>query len=107
MYLPAREVVEQITDAKIASQRINRVNLVKKCLENEYIDNEYIIPLYDVVYCLANQDWYIYIDSEYNIHEQLIVYDKRALIEFAQAKMKIESLISETKNQNETMDKQR
>ena len=50
MYLPAREVVEQITYAKIASQRINRVNLVKKCLENEYIDNEYIIPLNDVVY---------------------------------------------------------
>lgn len=101
MYKPAREVVEEITDPQKAENLINRVRLIKNKLETDTYEYMNIIPNSDIIYCMANQDWYLYVDSNLDIYGEYIDLDERAIVEYNNAKIKLEKLVEEEKLKRE------
>lgn len=89
-YSPAREVCCQSFDANRLRIMINRVHAIKYALGG--ISYEYIAPIdfeKGLYYGTANQDFYIYIDNEGNIFEEIINVDPRALVELEEARKAI------------------
>ena len=88
-YLPAREQVVETFDSKLAISNINRVHLIKKELLEEMYEFEEEIIIDNLIYCLFNQDWYIYVDTNFNIYEERIDVDERSLKELEEARIKV------------------
>ena len=89
-YEPAREECYQMTDTNKLRILINRVHAIKYALNG--ISYEYIAPIdfeKGLYYGIANQDFYIYIDNEGNIFEEIINVDPRAQIELETARKTI------------------
>ena len=99
MYLPAREIVKETTDVKIACDIINRIHLVKEQLEKNSYEYSKIVLTEELIYCISNQDWYIWVDSNLEIHEELITVDKRAVIEYNEAKSKVAEFVTNVTNE--------
>ena len=86
-YLPAREACYKSTDSKKLRIIINRVHAIKYALKG--INYEYIAPIdfkKEIQYGIANQDFYIFIDVDGNIYEEIIDIDQRALLELEEAR---------------------
>lgn len=78
-YLPAREKSHIGTLTKELLGYINRVFTIKKLLSGcDYQYIESYVPESKIIYGIVNQDWYIYIDENDNVYEDLIDIDKRA-----------------------------
>lgn len=101
MYEPAREVVKEIYNPQKAENLINRVRLVKNKLDTGSYEYTEVIRGQDVIYCIANQDWYIYVDTDLKIHGEYIELDKRAILEYNDAMTQIEEFINETRFKRE------
>lgn len=89
-YSPAREECYQMSDTNKLRILINRVHAIKYALSG--ISYEYIAPMEfekGIYYGIANQDFYIYIDTEGNIFEEIINVDPRAQIELESARKAI------------------
>ena len=86
-YLPAREKSHIGTSTKELLGYINRVFTIKKLLSGcDYQYIESYVPEAKIIYGIANQDWYIYIDENDNVYEDLIDIDKRAKEELEMAR---------------------
>lgn len=86
-YLPAREKSHIGTSTKELLGYINRVFTIKKLLSGyDYQYIESYVPKSKIIYGIANQDWYIYIDENDNVYEDLIDIDKRAKEELEMAR---------------------
>ena len=86
-YLPARERVVEYSSASELMPYIARVDAIKQVLSGtsyEYIPKTDISS--EIIHGFANQDWYIYIDSDGVIHENCIDIDKRARQELETAR---------------------
>ena len=86
-YLPSRELYFKSQDSKKLRMLINRVHAIKLALDG--IKYEYIAPIEfkkDILYGIANQDFYIFIDIDGNIFEEIIDVDARATIELEEAR---------------------
>ena len=92
-WLPAREVCYKGLDSKILRMLINRVHTVKYALDG--ISYEYIAPINfenDIYYGIANQDFYIFMDCNGNVFEEIVNVDSRALIELEEARKEIDNI---------------
>lgn len=86
-YLPAREKSHIGISTKELLGYINRVFTIKKLLSGcDYQYIESYVPEAKIIYGIANQDWYIYIDENDNVYEDLIDIDKRAKEELEMAR---------------------
>lgn len=89
----AREVCYKGTDSKKLRMIINRVHTIKHALDG--ISYEYIAPINfekDIYYGIANQDFYIFMDCDGKVYEEIINIDERALIELEEARKIISNL---------------
>ena len=89
-YLPARENVIESTNIKDVMEKIVRVSTIKSIISGEqmqYIDE---ITINEIKYAVVNNDWYIYVDNEGNIHKEIIDIDPRAIEEFNEYLRKVE-----------------
>lgn len=91
LYDVARDVVSIITNVEKLNVFVNRVHSIKMMLEGN--DYHYIMPVKveGFKYAEANNDWYIYVDMNDEIHMEVIDTDQRAVTEAMQAKERIES----------------
>ena len=93
-YKPAREEIIESHNINELQSIINRVHIIQSTLRGE--NYEYVEPIYfteGLIYGMANQDWYIYIDENFEIHEDIIPNDTRALEELNHAREKIQSYL--------------
>ena len=72
---------------------INRVHSVKEVLDGkDYREVDETIPLDEIIlYGVANNDYYVYVNANGEVHDLLIDNDKRAIAEFEQAKEEVAS----------------
>lgn len=94
IYLPSRDSILRTNDKKQAYDYINRIHFIKAKLDGEMY--QYLKPLEinELIYCISNQDWYIYVTEDLLIHEEIIDIDSRAKIEYLEAKKEIEKFIN-------------
>lgn len=81
-YLPARETVTNIDNMEQLKENIGRIYTMKKMFDG--IDWRYIEMLdfsTGIKYGFAGEDWYVYIDNDDVLYEEIIDIDKRALDE--------------------------
>lgn len=92
-YMPTREKIIATADVHDILSIMNRVHAIKMYLANQTFTG--IIGVEDFLiesgfkYGIANQDWYIYVDENNNIHEEYIDFDERVKIEMEVAKKQI------------------
>ena len=94
IYPTARRTIRRINNKQEMSVYVNRVEAVKKLLAGEdyrlltkkEIDQE-------ILYGLANDEWYIFVDNTGSIHKNYLSTDKRAEDEFLEELEKIETEI--------------
>lgn len=85
-YLPAREKTVMGYSTAELYPLVNRIYAIDKILKKEnyeYIDSYYLEQ--EIVYGLANQDWFVFVDEAGVIHKMIIGYDKRAQEEYQEA----------------------
>ncbi|MBQ6686900.1 MAG: hypothetical protein IJN03_00060 [Bacilli bacterium] len=86
-YPVAREEVYSHEDCNKLRMAINRVHSINLALQG--FNYEFIEPLKfanGIIFGFANQDWYIYLDENGDIHEELINIDSRANAELTVAR---------------------
>ncbi len=86
-YATAREKIYVGNDSFKLQEMMNRVHSVHEALAGA--SYEYVEPLSfaeDIVYGFANQDWYICMDSNGKLYEEIIPIDKRAQEELETAR---------------------
>ncbi len=101
-YQPAREKAKVAKTLQEASNRINRVNSVKRLLAGE--NYEYIEPYQfsnGLIYAIVSDDWYIYVDELGNIHKDIIDIDPRAKEELAEALIEVEKNLAQIQSENQ------
>ena len=101
-YQPLREKPKVAKTLQEASNRINRVNSVKRLLNGE--NYEYIEPYQfpnGLIYAIVSNDWYIYVDENGNIINDVIDIDPRAKDELAAALIEVEKNLAQIKSENQ------
>ena len=94
VYLPAREKAKESTNLKDMIDIINRVSGVKALLEGQPLESlEPVIVDESFIYGIASNDWYIYIDGDFVVHEDIIHIDERAKEELAVARKRVEEML--------------
>ena len=101
-YLPARREIRKINNKKILLKYINRVAGIKQILEGvdyrllkeKNIESE-------VLFALINDEWYIYVDENYNIYSDCIELDERAKNEFLEELSKVDTIVNNLKEDEE------
>ncbi len=91
-YLPARDEVRVVKDLTEFTSIVNRINAIKRLQNQEELISIQVIYIDDFVYGIANNDFYIYINSKGEIIEDIITNDERALIELEDARKKVMSV---------------
>ena len=89
-YKPARELVK-INDERTLEQ-INKVNRIKEIIEGKEYDN--VEPITEIIYGIAGEDFYVYIDEFGNLKCNIITRDERALKEYYEALEKVKEYLS-------------
>ena len=91
LYETARDVVKRITNIEELNTYVNRIHSIKLMLDG--VDYHYINPISveKFKYAEANNDWYIYVDMNDEIHMEIISTDQRAVMEALRAKERIEN----------------
>jgi len=91
LYETARDEIRIIKDIEELNSFVNRIHSIKLILEGN--DYHYIEPVSvpEFKYAEANNDWYIYVDMNDEIHMEVISVDQRAVVEASRAKERIES----------------
>ena len=93
-YLPAREKAKESTNLKEIIDMINRVSGVKALLAGSPLESiEPVIVDDSFVYGIASQDWYIYVDGDLVVDEDIIHIDERAKEELAAARKRVEEML--------------
>ena len=93
-YLPAREKAKESTNLKELIDIINRVSGVKALLAGQPLESiEPVIVDDSFIYGIASNDWYIYIDANLEVHEDIIHVDARAKEELAVARKRVEEML--------------
>ena len=92
-YLPARDIPYKGKGDDKLIEIINRVHSVKEVLDGkDYREVDETIPLDEIIlYGVANNDYYVYVNANGEVHDLLIDNDKRAIAEFEQAKEEVAS----------------
>ncbi len=101
-YQPLREKPQLAKNIPEASNKINRVNSVKRLLAGE--NYEYIEPYKfpnGLIYSIVANDWYIYVDENGNIIHDIIDVDPRAKEELATALVEVENNLAQIKSENQ------
>ncbi len=101
-YQPVREKAIVVKTLQEASGRINRVNSVKRLINEE--SYEYIEPYQfpkGLIYAIVADDWYIYVDEQGNIIKDIIDIDPRAKEELAEALIEVEKNLAQIKSENQ------
>ena len=101
-YQPLREKPRVAKNIQEASNKINRVNSVKRLLAGE--NYEYIEPMQfpnGLIYAIVSDDWYIYVDENGIIFKDIIDLDPRAKEEFAEALIEVENNLAQIKADNQ------
>ena len=101
-YQPLREKPRVAKTIHEASNKINRVNSVKRLLAGE--NYEYIEPYQfsnGLIYAIVSNDWYIYVDEKGNIIKDFIDIDPRAKEELAAALIEVEKNLAQIKSENQ------
>ena len=101
-YQPLREKPRVAKTIHEASNKINRVNSVKRLLAGE--NYEYIEPYQfsnGLIYAILSNDWYIYVDEKGNIMKDFIDIDPRAKEELAAALIEVEKNLAQIKSENQ------
>lgn len=102
IYQPVREKPRVAKTLQEASNRINRVNSVKRMLAGD--NYEYIEPYKfpnGLIYAITTDDWYIYIDEDGHIIKDIIDLDPRAKDELAEVLIEVENNISKIISENQ------
>ena len=100
-YQPLREKPKVVKNIQEASNKINRVNSVKRLLDGE--NYEYIEPMQftnGLIYAIVSHDWYIYVDEKGNILYDCMDIDPRAKEEFAEALVEVQNNLSKISEEN-------
>lgn len=91
-YLPAREKPLISEDIQKIGAKIIRIETMKRILAGE---NYEYVEHYEfkegLIYAVATEDWYIYIDEKGNIHHNIIDIDPRAKEELAEYLIRFET----------------
>lgn len=101
-YQPLRYQPRVTKNIQEASNKINRVNSVKRLLAGE--NYEYIEPMQfpnGLIYAIVSEDWYIYVDENGLIFKDIIDLDPRAKEEFAKAVVEVEKNLAQIKADNQ------
>ena len=78
--------------------RINRVASIKKLLDGiSYTELNNITFDEGIIYGIVSDDWYIYLDYNFNIHQDYISVDERAKEELAKYRVILEEMIKNNK----------
>ena len=73
---------------------ISRVSSVQALLSGASLESiEPVIVDDSFVYGIASQDWYIYIDGNLEVHEDIINIDERALAELQTARKRVGEML--------------
>ncbi len=96
-YLPARDKVVEVHSTKGIVSYIRRIDSVQRLMAGE--NYEYLeFPIIEenkIKYGFANQDWYVYVDAEGEIHEKIITTDPRAKQEYEDARKLVQAYMPE------------
>lgn len=101
VYQPARECAKESTNVDILNSNINRVHSIHQALSGQ--NYKYIEPITfqeGFLYGIVGQDWYLYVDANQQVHEDLISIDKRAEEELKIARKKAQAYISEKREES-------
>lgn len=102
IYLPAREKAKESTELKEIVDMINRVTGVKHLLAGQPLETiEPVITDGQFIYGIASQDWYIYIDNNFEVHEDIITIDSRAQAELDIARKRVAEMLPVMEMQQE------
>lgn len=102
IYLPAREKAKESTELKEIVDMINRVTGVKHLLAGQPLETiEPVINDSQFIYGIASQDWYIYIDNNFEVHEDIITIDSRAQAELDIARKRVAEMLPVMEMQQE------
>lgn len=94
-YPTARDKIKYTKNLDDIKYLIERVHAIKEYLETDDLTNIEPVTLDNFMYGVGNNDWYIYIDSDFNIHSEIINIDNRALKEYEVAMEYIKNYINE------------
>ena len=84
------------TDMEDAPNLINRVHTIKQLLAGKTIENDELEVFdfkEDLLFCVANDDWYIYVDRNLEIKSDYIDKDPRAKEEFDKYMLIVEEML--------------
>ena len=84
-----------INDFEDAPKLINKVHVIKQLINGKKLEDKVdILDLSDdIIYCIANDDWYIYITRDFTMHTEVIDIDPRAIEEFNKYRLIVEQII--------------
>ena len=94
-YQPCRAKVQALTDTSKLMTKINRVYSVKKMLEGTKLEDLDSIRFPNgIIYGIVSDDWYIYVDRNYQVLYDVIDIDPRAKEELVTNLQKVEEMIA-------------
>ena len=83
-------------DMELAPNLINRVHTINQLLQGKTLKDDEIEVLEfkeDLLYCIANDDWYIYVDKNLKIKSEYISVDPRSKEEIDKYKTIVEEML--------------
>ena len=83
-------------DMEFAPNQINRVHTINQLLQGKTLEHDEIDILdfkEDLLYCISNDDWYLYVDKNLNIKSEYIGIDPRAKEELDKYKTIVEGML--------------
>ncbi len=94
-YQPCRAKVQALTDTSKLMTKINRVYSVKKMLEGTKLEDLDSIRFPNgIIYGIVSDDWYIYVDRNYQVLYDVIDIDPRAKEELVTNLQIVEEMIA-------------
>ena len=96
-YETQRDKIISITDKEKAFEKVAQLQLVDRVLKGYEVDEKSLEEISNIDMCMAGEDWYIYIDTEGNVHQFVVEMSKhkdRALEEMKKALEQIKDLVA-------------
>jgi hypothetical protein len=91
-YETQRDKVETIIDSDMAYEKISQLRLVDGVLKGYEIDEMSLEDISNVEVCIAGEDWYVYADSNGNIHQFVVEMSKHKDRAIGEMKVALENL---------------
>lgn len=96
-YETQRDKIITLVDYESAYDKVAQLHLIDSVLKRYEIDELALEDKTNIEVCIAGEDWYVYADSEGNIHQFVVEMSKhkdRALVEMKDALEKLKELLN-------------